>query len=155
MRNCPSCPRLRISSLAITSQGFKALLASLPSIRHLTLDRVDVDSASFRSLPNEELLPHLEVLKLLHSAGDFYPQDLCAYLSWRKEQAKGGDTLRQVVLELESGLGRPDETTYYARELRDGGLDINIFIGEHRSSDQRERLWAILCAFTGPDSEGL
>ncbi|KAF6765389.1 hypothetical protein DFP72DRAFT_1162350 [Ephemerocybe angulata] len=125
---------LRFESLAITSQGLYHILSALPTLTHLTLERLESDSRLFRDAHTfgTKLLPRLKTLKI-HNASELFKfkySDVYAYLKMRKEgvTAESPDYLEEVELTVpferrDSAFG---DRYWYTSELAKSGLRLSV-----------------------------
>ncbi|KAF6765390.1 hypothetical protein DFP72DRAFT_1162351 [Ephemerocybe angulata] len=108
---------LRFESLAITSQGLYSILSALPTLTHLTLEKLESDSRLFRivqTLGTKKLLPQLKTFEM-HGASELFKfnyADVYDFLNRRKEGVteESPDYLEEAVLTV------PKERTYLWRD---------------------------------------
>ncbi|KAF5335084.1 hypothetical protein D9611_010874 [Ephemerocybe angulata] len=129
---------LRFESLAITSQGLHSILSALPTLTHLTLEKLESDSRLFRiaqTLGTKKLLPQLKTFEM-HGASELFKfnyADVYDFLKRRKEGVteESPDYLEEAVLTVpkeRTYLWRDgfDCPSYHASEIAKDGVRLTI-----------------------------
>ncbi|KAF6763433.1 hypothetical protein DFP72DRAFT_530790 [Ephemerocybe angulata] len=112
---------LRLENLPIASVSLYRILSAFPSLRHLTLDYVESDSALFRysDIGDEPpLFLELEVLEMLNVPPSFDPDDICIFFN---EQNRSLKRLFMTIVLVPS----PGEK-WHAEMLSRSGTDVSI-----------------------------
>ncbi|KAF5335082.1 hypothetical protein D9611_010876 [Ephemerocybe angulata] len=123
---------LRLESLAITSQGLYHILSTLPTLTHLTLERLESDSRLFRDAHTlgTKLLPRLKTLRI-HNASELFKfkySDVYEFLKKKKEgaTAESPDYLEEAEFTVPIKRRDYDDRYWYTSELAKNGLRLSV-----------------------------
>ncbi|KAF6765386.1 hypothetical protein DFP72DRAFT_202490 [Ephemerocybe angulata] len=129
---------LRLESLSITSQGLYFILSALPTLTHLTLERLESDSRLFRDAHtfSTKFLPRLKTLKI-HEPSELFTfnySDVYNFLRRRKEglTEESPDCLEEAGLTVSKAHSTYpwkialDDRHYHASEMAKKGIRLSI-----------------------------